>query len=71
MAVEYQAIDPTFNILGPNTVIETTRVTSRLEMEDGTSSPVIPGIATILYQKIDGIWKLGHVHATDFPPEEQ
>jgi hypothetical protein len=70
MAVEYQVIDPSFNILDPNTVIETANVTSKLEMEDGTSSPVIPGLATIVYQKIDGVWKLGHVHVTDFPPEE-
>ena len=69
-SMDYQIEDQNFNFINADNVLVTLKVKLSTTMSDGNVSSK-PLAETILWQRIDNVWKLGHYHATEIPTESQ
>ena len=67
-SMDYQIETQDFNIINADNVLVTLRVKLVTTMSDGNVSSK-PLTETILWQRIDNLWKIGHYHATEIPIE--
>jgi len=68
-SIDYQVLSRDFSFINSDNVLETLSVTETTTMKDDSS--VISGMTavTILWQRIDGKWRLGYLHASELPKE--
>ena len=69
-SMDYQIENQDFNFINADNVLVTLKVKLVTTMSDGNVSSK-PLAETILWQRIDNVWKLGHYHATEIPTESQ
>jgi hypothetical protein len=69
-SMDYQIETQDFNFINADNVLVTLKVKLVTTMSDGNVSSK-PLAETILWQRIDNVWKLGHYHATEIPKESQ
>ena len=67
-SMDYQIEDQNFNFINADNVLVTLKVKLSTTMSDGNVSSK-PLAETILWQRIDNLWKIGHYHATEIPIE--
>jgi hypothetical protein len=65
-SLDYQIENQDFNFINSDNVLVTLKVKLTTTMSDGTAITK-PLAETILWQRIDNKWKLGHYHATEIP----
>ena len=65
-SMDYQIESQDFNFINADNVLVTLKVKLVTTMSDGNVSSK-PLAETILWQRIDNKWKLGHYHATEIP----
>ena len=65
-SMDYQIETQDFNFINADNVLTTLKVKLITTMNDGTINTK-PLAETILWQRIDNKWKLGHYHATEIP----
>ena len=64
--MDYQINDQHFNVINADNVLTTLSVKLTITMNNG--STLVQNLGeTILWQRIDGQWRLSHYHASEFP----
>ena len=63
--MDYQINDQHFNVLNADNVLTTLSVKLKITMNNGSSIVQGPLGETILWQRVDGEWRLAHYHASD------
>lgn len=68
-SIDYKVENRDFNFINADNVLETITATETTTMSDGNSA--ISGLTavSILWQRIDNIWRLGYLHASELPKE--
>jgi hypothetical protein len=68
-SIDYRVQSRDFNLIDSDNVLETLSVTETSTMAD--SSSVTSGITavTILWQRIENVWRLGYLHASELPKD--
>ena len=68
-SIDYEVQSRDFNFINSDNVLETLSVTETTTMGDGSSATSGITAVTILWQRIDNIWRLGYLHASELPKE--
>lgn len=69
-SLDYQIENQDFNFINSDNVLVTLKVKLTTTMNDGMAITK-PLAETILWQRIENKWRLGHYHATEIPLENQ
>ena len=67
--IDYKVKSRDFNIINSDNVLETLTATETTIMADGTSATSGQTAVSILWQRVDNVWKLGYLHASELPKE--
>jgi len=68
-SIDYQVLSRDLFFIDSDNVLETLSVTETTTMGDGSSATSGITAVTILWQRIDDIWRLGYLHASGLPKE--
>ena len=68
-SINYDVLSRDFNFINSDNVLETLSVTETTTMGDGSSATSGITAVSILWQRIDNIWRLGYLHASELPKE--
>ena len=68
-SIDYKIQTREFNFINADNVLETITATETTTMSDGNSATSGVTAISILWQRIDTIWKLGYLHASELPKE--
>ena len=68
-SIDYEVQSRDFNFINSDNVLETLSVTETTTMGDGSSATSGITAVTILWQRIDNMWRLGYLHASELPKE--
>ena len=69
VSIDYQVQGRDFDLINEDTVLETLMATETTTMKDGTSVTSNITAISILWQRIDNVWRLGYLHASELPKE--
>ena len=67
--MDYQINDQHFNVINADNVLSTLSVTLTITMSNGSTLVQDSLAETILWQRIDGQWRLAHYHASELPKQ--
>src|SRR5688500_17496344 len=67
--MDYHINEQHFNVLSADNVLTTLSVRLTITMSNGSSIVQDPLGETILWQRVDGEWRLAHYHASDSPKQ--
>ena len=67
--MDYQINDQHFNVINADNVLATLSVTLTITMSNGSTLVQDSLAETILWQRIDGQWRLAHYHASELPKQ--
>lgn len=67
--MDYQINEQHFNVINSDNVLTSLSVKLTITMSDGSSIAQGPLGETILWQRVDGEWRLSHYHASDSPKQ--
>ena len=70
VSIDYQVQSRDFNLINEDTVLETLMATETTTMKDGASVTSNITAISILWQRIDNVWRLGYLHASELPKEK-
>ena len=68
-SIDYEVQSRDFNFINSDNVLGTLSVTETTTMGDGSSATSGITAVTILWQRIDNMWRLGYLHASELPKE--
>jgi len=68
-SIDYHVLSRDFSFINSDNVLETLSVTETTTMGDGSSATSGITAVTILWQRIDKVWRLGYLHASELPKE--
>jgi hypothetical protein len=67
--MNYQINQQHFNVINSDNVLTTLSVKLTITMSDGSTIVQDPLGETILWQRVEGEWRLAHYHASDSPKQ--
>ena len=68
-SIDYKVQSRDFSFINADNVLETLTATETTTMGDDSSTTSGITAVTILWQRIDNIWRLGYLHASELPKE--
>jgi len=69
MSIDYKVQSRDFSFINSDNVVETLSVTETTTMGDGSSATSGITAVTILWQRIDNLWRVGYLHASELPKD--
>ncbi|MEK7185901.1 MAG: nuclear transport factor 2 family protein [Patescibacteria group bacterium] len=69
-SIDYSVQTRDFIFIDSNNTLETITATETTSMKDGSSETSSVTAISILWQRIDNSWRLGHLHASEPPKED-
>ena len=70
VSIDYQVQGRDFDLINEDTVLETLTATETTTMKDGTSVTSNLTAISILWQRINNVWRLGYLHASELSKEK-
>jgi hypothetical protein len=68
-SIDYKVQSRDFSFINSDNVVETLSVTETTTMGDGSSATSGITAVTILWQRIDNLWRVGYLHASELPKD--